>query len=275
MALADYLSSVAEFEAKLKSCEEFLGEGQLLIAPLAGCDNYPTIYEVEVATAIALNAVSASLQLNSPLTSSYYLYKGDVLSFEVTPAGTYVEITVAADAVLTDTAPTAVAIERAPAAVAVNAIAEVFQRYEFIGLKNMPLDFQIGTEDVKILRDGIQGKTTKTNVAPQMAVEFLLRGDDRGFWGGGTQEADNVYQSALTNTQFYALNIRLNGQHFMTGKAETTALSLQDQAAQIQKGTATIVWQPTWYTGTIANFQSTAKRDAYDDIRRRWLLSAL
>lgn len=270
-AQADYLTSLGEFEVALQSCEEILGEGRFLVAPLDGCEKYPTIYTIESTAAVTANDTSVSLQLTSPTPGTLMVRQGDVLSFELaaTP-GTYVEVTLAADATITDTAAVVVATEAVPAAIAANDVACAFQRFEFIGLKNMPLDFQIGTEDVKVLSDGIQGKTTKTNVQPQMGVEFLLRLDDKGFWGDS--DNDVVFQSALNNVRFYGLSLRLNGEQFITGPVETTALSFQDQASQIQKATGTLVFQPTWYTGTIFQNMSTEQQDAYNAIRRLWSL---
>jgi hypothetical protein len=268
MTLPQYLANVKEFEKTLLSCEEILGEGRLLVAPLDGCAKFPTFYTVEVTAALTTTSVTASLQLVAPVPGSLKLNPGDVLSFSVSSA--FVEVTIAAAATITDTAPVVVAIEAPAAAVTINAEAEAYQRFEFIGLKTLPLDFQIGTEDVKILRDGIQGKTTKTNISPQMGVEFLLRIDDLGFW-----EAGLVYDSATTNQRFYGLALRLNEQHFITGPMETTALSFQDQTAQIQKATSTIVLQPTWYEGRIYALQSVAQKAAYNAIRRLWLLPAL
>ena len=274
MALVDYLSDVGQFEAALQSCEEILGEGRFLVAPLEGCDKYPTIYAIESDAAVLINATSIALQLLTPLAGSITLRQGDVLSFELSASpGTYVEVTLAADATVTTGAAVTVATERIPAAIPAASVAEVFQRFEFIGLKTMPLDFQIGTEDVKTLPDGIQGKTTKTNIQPQMGVEFLLRLDDLGFWG--TPDANGVFQSALSNVRFYGLSLRLNGNQFITGPCETTALSFQDQASQIQKATGTIVYQPKWYTGTIYGQMSVAQKAAFNNIRRLWSLPAI
>ena len=273
--LSDYLANVAQFEQELLACEEILGEGSFYASPLDGCDKFPVIHQVAVdATAVAANDTTVDLILTAPTPGELTVRQGDVLSFELaaTP-GTYVELTVAADATITDTAAVTVTIEPAPAAVAIADEACVFQRYEFIGLRNMPLDFNIQTEDVKVLSDGIQGKTTKTDVQPQMGVEFLLRIDDRGFWG--TTADNTVYGSALTNRRFYGISLRLNGEHFITGPCETTALSFQDQTSQIQKATGTIVFQPTWYTGTIKSQMSTEQLDAYNGIRRLWSLPAV
>lgn len=268
--LANYLTDVGEFQEALLSCEEILGEGRFLVAPLEGCDKFPTIYEIENTSAVLANATSISLELAA--TGTLVLRQGDVLSFELAVPGTYAEVTLAADATVTAAAPVVVATEVITTPIPINSVACVFQRYEFIGLKSMPLDFQIGTEDVKVLSDGIQGKTTKTNVQPQMSVEFLLRLDDRGFWGSST--ANGVFQSGLNNIRFYGLSLRLNDNQFITGPCETTALSFQDQASQIQKGTGTIVFQPTWYTGTIASQMSTTQLAAYNGIRRLWSLPA-
>lgn len=268
MALPQYLTNVKAFEKEILSCEEILGEGRLLVAPLDGCNKYPTFYTVQSTLALTTTSTSASLQLTAPVPGTLKLQAGDVLSFVVGAA--FVEITLAASATITDTAPVVVAIELPTAAVTANAIAECYQRFDFIGLKTLPLDFQIGTEDVKILKDGIQGKTTKTNISPQMGVEFLLRIDDLGFWNEGL-----VYDSATTNRRFYGMRLALNEQYFITGPMETTALSFQDQTAQIQKATGTIVLQPTWYEGRIYASQTTAQKAAYNAIRRLWLLPAL
>jgi hypothetical protein len=268
MTLPAYLGQLKNFEKELLSCEEILGEGRLLVAPLDGCSKYPTFYTVKCTAALTTADTTALLQLTAPVPGTLKLSPGDVLSFLVSSA--YVEVTVAAAATITDTAPVSVSIEAPAAAVTLNALAEAYQRFEFIGLKTLPLDFQIGTEDVKILRDGIQGKTTKTNISPQMGVEFLLRLDDLGFWEQGL-----VYDSATTNRRFYGLALRLNEQHFITGPMETTALSFQDQTAQIQKATGTIVLQPTWYEGRIYALQSVAQKAAYNAVRRLWMLPAL
>ncbi len=273
--LADYLSNVAEFEEALESCDQLLGEGSLYAAPLADCAEYPTLYTIAVATAaVAAADETVDLQLTAPVPGSLVLRRGDVLSFELaaTP-GTYVELTLTADVTVTDTAAVTADIEPAPAAVALADEACAFQRYEFCGVKNMPLDFNIQTEDVKLLKDGIQGSTTKTDIQPQMGIEFLLRFDDAGLWGSNGDAT--VFGSALNNVRFYAFSLRLNGEQFITGPCETTALSFQNQTAQIQKGTATLTYQPTWYTGPIRSFMSTAQQDAYNAIRRLWLLPAI
>jgi hypothetical protein len=268
MTLPQYLGQLKTFEKDLLSCEEILGEGRLLVAPLDGCNKYPTFYTVRCTAPLTTTSTVALLDLTAPVPGTLKLAQGDVLSFLV--GAVYVEVTVAAAATVTDTAPVSVSIEAPTAAVTANALSEAFQRFEFIGLKTLPLDFQIGTEDVKILRDGIQGKTTKTNISPQMGVEFLLRLDDKGFWENGL-----VYDSATTNRRFYGLALRLNDQHYITGPMETTALSFQDQTAQIQKATGTIVLQPTWYEGRIYALQTVPQKAAYNAIRRLWMLPAL
>jgi hypothetical protein len=267
MALADYLSDLQVFRRSLESCEEILGEGRLLVAPLATCADEPILYTVELTTAVAANDVTADLQIQAPTPANITLKAGQVLQFS-DGGGGFFGLTIVADTAINDTAPVAVDIEAAPGVIAVNETVEIFNSYEVVGISSMPLDFQIGTEDVKALRDGIQGKTTKTNIAPQLSIEFFLRADDAGFWTDGL-----VYTSAVTNRRFYGISLRLNEGQFITGKMETTALTFQDQTSQTQKGTGTVVLQPEWYESTYYDFMSAGEQAAYQDIRRVWGLA--
>lgn len=269
MALADYLSDLRVFERSLESCEEILGEGRLLVAPLPTCASEPLLYTIELTTALAGSETSADLQVQAPAGESIMVKAGQVLQFpESGGTGNFIALTVVTDALLNDTAPVAVEVETVSGAVDINATVEIFNSYEVVGISSMPLDFQIGTEDVKALRDGIQGKTTKTNIAPQLSIEFFLRADDAGFWTEGL-----VYTSGTTNRRFYGISLRLNEGQFITGQMETTALTFQDQTSQTQKGTGTIVLQPVWYESTYFDFMSTPEREAYQDIRRIWALA--
>ena len=159
MSNAQFLADLSLFDrSTAMGCREVLGEGRLLLVPLPDCIREPICYTVEAAAA-AQDAVSIDLTITVPAADAEVnVYQGEVITF-----ASGASVTLTQDAVLTNVASTVTVEPIADAAgVAAADTSEVFSVYELCSVSSLPISHNIGTENNKVLKDGIQGSTTKT-----------------------------------------------------------------------------------------------------------------
>jgi hypothetical protein len=264
MSNAQFLADLALFDrSAAQGCREVLGEGRLLVVPLEDCAREPVCYTVEVDTA-ALGDTSVTLTVTVPAApQEINIYRGEVLTF---PSGTVVTTQ---DATITD-AGVVVTVEPLAQAFAAAETTEVFSVYDVCSLSSLPISHNIGTENNKVLKDGIQGSSTKTNVQPSSNIEGFLRVDDDGLWSPGL-----IFDSARSDVIFYGAMLRLNERQMYWGPFEVTAFDMSDQVEQLQKFTATITLQAGWSTAPQFDYLTTAEQDALNRIRNLFGLSTL
>jgi hypothetical protein len=269
---AQFLSDLAVFDNfQSQNCRESLGEGQFLVAPLPNCIREPEIVDIHIATAVAVGELTAEIQIDPacPVGTTVNLYKGATLTF---PAGVLVltqdvELTVGASATVTVELTTAAITDTATDA---TQIAPVFSVYDLCSVSSLPIAHNIGTENNKVLKDGLQGSTTKTVVSPSMNIEGFLRVTDAALW-----EPGGIFDSSLSDVQFYGAVLRLNGRQIYFGPMEVTSFDLSDQVETLQKYSATIQLQPGWRVTPEFSYIETANQPAINRIRNLFQLPTL
>lgn len=257
MSNAQYLADLALFDnSQTMGCREVLGEGRLLLVPLPDCIRQPICYTIEAPTGAAAGDVSIDLQVTVPVApQSVNLFQGEVLTF---PSGTVV---VTETTTVTDTL-TPVPIELVVTPIAAAETTEVFSVFDVCSLSSLPISHNIGTENNKVLKDGIQGSTTKTNVQPSSNIEGFLRVDDDGLWGDGL-----IFDSSISDVIFYGIMLRLNDRQAYWGPMEITAFDVSDQVEQLQKFTATITFQAGWSTAKEFSYLTAVEAAALNRVR--------
>jgi len=103
-----------------------------------------------------------------------------------------------------------------------------------------------------------------------MNLEGFLRVADSALW-----EPGGIFDSSLSDVQFYGAVLRLNGRQIYFGPMEVTSFDLSDQVETLQKYTATIQLQPGWRVTPEFSYIDAANRPAINRIRNLFQLPSL
>lgn len=179
MALTD------RFVSPIVNCQESQNAGScIFVTRLLDCAEEPNTYTIEATAAVAANAEEISLQLLAltdsegnaitPLPDSVLLREDLVLHFELTATpGTFVEVKLTEETSVTSAAAVAAAIEPAPAAIAANDVALTWALAEITEATDLPLNSDSQEDDRKVLKNGIQGSSVKTNVNLNVPLQYI------------------------------------------------------------------------------------------------------
>lgn len=265
--MASFSSLVQSFAVAPTTCGSLVSNAKMYFVRLRDCDREPSTFTIAFTTAIAIGDVVAALSLTAPVTvpaTSMFLKKGTRI-YRASGIAPYVEyVQLAQNVTLVQGVPqTGIAIEPALAVIASAATAQQLEVIPLSSARNVPVDFQVKSDDNKRTSDGLKGRSTITNIAPQIQTELFYDLDDASVFADGF-----LFDSFQAGAELYVVRFSSGGEGFLAGAAKISALSETDEVDATAKLSTTLMFQDNYYLAKPYRYQSVAQKAATNEIRR-------
>jgi hypothetical protein len=270
--MASFSSLVATFAQSPTTCGDLVSQAKGYLVRLRNCDREPSTFTVTFSSAVAIGVNTVDLELTAPVTvpaTQIFLKKGFRIyrASGVAPYNEYVQL--AQDLTLVQGTPaTGVAVETTLSVIAANATAQVLEVLPVTAARNMPLDYQVKTDDTKRTSDGFKGNMNVVGISPSITTELFYDLADASIWAEGY-----IFDSLGQGKEVYVIRYSSGGEGFIAGAAKITQFSETDEVDATAKLSTKLDFQSNWYAAKPYRYLSLSEKAAANEIRRNLGLS--
>lgn len=248
----------------LPACNEFYNAGSIIrVLSLFNCNQEPTVYSLNLAAAVALNATTISVFIDpvptgvvvdgaAAATPGVYVQKGSVLYFGTIPVVPSETVLVTAT---TSGAAQTIPIEPATAAIASGAIANTWGLVQINSPTDLPLNLNSNNVDRQDLTFGLQGSEVITSVSLQTQLSMIATKNDPGVW--------NTLLPAAQNGADVFCVIHRTGDVRAWGRVKVSNFQINGQIKEISRLQCQIMFQAPWTMISYESLTSPTLQNTY------------
>jgi hypothetical protein len=263
-----FSSLINQFSQAPTTCGDLVSSAKLFLVRLRGCDREPSTFTVEFSAAVAIGNQTVSLELTAPVATpalSLFLKRGTRL-YRASGTAPYVEyVQLAEDVTLVEGVPqTGIAIEPALSVIAINSTAEILEVLPVTAARNVPVEYNVTTDNTKRTVDGLKGNMTVTGVAPTISTEIFYDLGDASVWAEGF-----VLDALQTGSEIYVIRYSSGGESFLAGACKISQFGETDEVDATAKLSVTLAFQNNYVLVRPYRYLSVGQKAAAQELRRQ------
>jgi hypothetical protein len=263
-----FSSLINQFSQAPTTCGDLVSSARLYFVRLRGCDREPSTFTVEFSDAVAIDDATVDLELIAPVATpalSLFLKRGTRL-YRASGTAPYVEyVQLAEDITLVEGVPqTGIAIEPALSVIAINATSEILEVLPVTAARNVPVEYNVTTDNTKRTTDGLKGNMTVTGVAPTISTEIFYDLGDASVWAEGF-----VLDALQTGSELYVIRYSSGEESFLAGACKISQFGETDEVDATAKLSVTLAFQNNYSLVRPYRYLSVSEKAAANEIRRQ------
>jgi hypothetical protein len=263
-----FSSLINQFSQAPTTCGDLVSSAKLFFVRLRGCDREPSTFTVEFSTAVDVDDATVDLELIAPVATpalSLFLKRGTRL-YRASGAAPYDEyVQLAEDITLVEGIPqTGIAIEPALSVIAVSSTSEILEVLPVTAARNVPVEYNVTTDNTKRTTDGLKGNMTVTGVAPTISTEIFYDLGDASVWAEGF-----VLDALQTGSEIYVIRYSSGGESFLAGACKISQFGETDEVDATAKLSVTLAFQNNYSLVRPYRYLSVSQKAAAQEVRRQ------